>query len=236
MDIMDKPVIHDTGDGSQTIYAPSFNASYHSSHGAIQESQHVFIQNGLAFASSLFHNEIFLLEFGFGTGLNAFLTAIWSDINKINVHYVGIEAYPLDLSIVDKINYPSLSTYSSAPYLFKDIQKSNWGVTETVLPFFSICKIKNDFSLFPCDYKYNLVYLDAFAPSVQPDFWENPFLQQVFDAMSPGGVLVTYCAKGSFKRALRSAGFIVEALPGPIGKREITRAIKPIHETVNLVK
>lgn len=225
---MDIPVIVDTEDGSQTIFSPTFNATYHSSHGALQESKHVFIEHGLECASTLFQEGIYVLEFGFGTGLNAYLTAVWSETNKVQVHYVGIEAFPLDLEIIDQMNYPCFEENNSGQSCFRDIHLSKWGTEEYILPYFSICKVKDDFSKFPSHLNYNLVYLDAFAPSVQPVFWENPFLEQVYDAMLPGGVLITYCAKGSFKRSLRSAGFVVEALPGPIGKREITRAIKPI--------
>jgi tRNA U34 5-methylaminomethyl-2-thiouridine-forming methyltransferase MnmC len=225
---MEKMVVQNTADGSPTVYSPVFDATYHSSHGALQESRHVFIESGLQQAHSVFPEPIVLLEFGFGTGLNALLTALWNYPSNALIEYTAMEAYPVEAELALQLPYPELVQIDSAREIFDNMHLAPWNTKTGISPFFTLTKVKDDFNSFPKENLYNLVYLDAFAPGVQPQFWENPFLESVFNHMAPQGILITYCAKGSFKRALKQAGFEVEALPGPPGKREITRARKPV--------
>jgi tRNA U34 5-methylaminomethyl-2-thiouridine-forming methyltransferase MnmC len=215
-----------TSDGSHTIKSLLFNATYHSVHGAIQESTHVFLQAGLQYILAHKTSPIRLLEFGFGTGLNALLSAIWPNPNNITIHYTSIESYPISGNQVLQLNYPQLLSHPQSGIWFENIHHCRWGSFESIHPNFELRKINADFNEWPQDSNYDLIYLDAFAPSIQSTFWENPFLEKLFSNMNNGTALLSYCAKGSFKRALKQAGFIVEGLPGPPGKREMTRAIK----------
>jgi tRNA U34 5-methylaminomethyl-2-thiouridine-forming methyltransferase MnmC len=224
---MEKLTVQNTADGSPTVYSSFFDATYHSSHGAIQESRHVFIDSGLQHAHSVFPKRIALLEFGFGTGLNALLTAMWHGSAGTSIAYTAMEAFPIETDLALKLPYPEFLHINGTRAIFDTMHLAPWNTKTDISPSFSLTKVKDDFISFPKDDLYDLVYLDAFAPGVHPQFWENPFLESVFNQMTTGGILITYCAKGSFKRALKMAGFDVEALPGPPGKREITRAQKP---------
>jgi tRNA U34 5-methylaminomethyl-2-thiouridine-forming methyltransferase MnmC len=215
-----------TADGSHTIKSHLFNATYHSIHGAIQESTHVFIEAGLQYMLQKKTSPIQILEFGFGTGLNALLTALFPNLDEIIIQYTGMEAYPIPVDQIMLLNYPQQLPHPHSKIWFEQIHQNHWGSFERIHPCFELRKVKADFNEWPVDSKYDLIYLDAFSPSVQSTFWENPFLEKLFINMNPGAALLSYCAKGSFKRALKEAGFIVEALPGPPGKREMTRAIK----------
>lgn len=218
------PEIRKTNDGSHTLFVPSLNEHYHSTFGAIAESQHIFIDAGLKFVSSQ-KTKINILEVGFGTGLNALLTLINAQTGFIN--YVGIEAFPLSKNIISQLNYPDLLDAENAKSLFVKIHDAEWEMENQITDFFNLKKIHAsilEFNLSATN--FDLVYFDAFAPEVQPEMWEAAVFKKIFDAMKSGGILVTYSSKGLVKRNLKEAGFILERLPGPAGKRHILRARK----------
>lgn len=213
-----------TEDGSHSIHLAELEETYHSIHGAIQESNHVFIEAGLNYWLSKNSNptSLSILEFGFGTGLNALLTAIKVDVCR-KTSYHTLEKFPLSKEITDSLNYGEIL---GKPELFHKIHSANWGLEQSIMPYFSIKKIETDFSDFSANDDYNIIYFDAFAPSKQPQLWTKSIFERCYQMIKKGGVLVTYSAKGQLKRDLRSIGFMVESLPGPPGKFEITRAIK----------
>ena len=211
-----------TGDGSHTLYHQKLDEYYHSWHGAIQESRHVFIENGLHQVGG---KHLRLLEIGFGTGLNACLTCIEAEKLGIEVDYHSIELYPLSGEVIDRLNYSSLLGESKE--LYRYIHEAGWDEPHQITPFFSIYKILVDFLKFQPEATYQLIYFDAFAPEKQPGMWEKTQLLKMFHALEPGGIFVTYCAKGKVKRMLRDIGLRVESLPGPPGKREMVRARRP---------
>jgi len=215
-----------TGDGSHSLYVPVLNEHYHSTFGALSESLHIFIESGFEKAAALFE-EINILEIGFGTGLNALLTWMEAERMPKKVHYLTLEPYPLDDEVWSSLNYPDCFCTFSYREIFRRLHQSEWNRTEMISPFFSIFKIKMQLEEFELGQgKFNLVYFDAFGPDVQPEIWKEEIFRNIALSMIKGGVLVTYSAKGSVRRALRNAGFSVEKLPGPAGKREITRAVK----------
>ncbi|MFT4568916.1 MAG: tRNA U34 5-methylaminomethyl-2-thiouridine-forming methyltransferase MnmC [Saprospiraceae bacterium] len=211
-----------TADGSDTLYSSVFDAHYHSSHGAKQESNHVFIQEGLNHYSRLHSkNTISILEIGMGTGLNVLLTLLCSDAPQ--VYYTTIEGYPISPELSKELNYAG-NTQEQA--YFDLIHESPW---EEWINLNESFKLYKNHSLFEeVDYKeqYDIVYFDAFAPSTQPHLWTTDLLSSIVTAMNPGGILVTFCAQGAFKRELKSLNLEVERVPGPPGKREMTRAVK----------
>ncbi|MDR6300526.1 tRNA (5-methylaminomethyl-2-thiouridine)(34)-methyltransferase MnmD [Mesonia maritima] len=215
-----------TADGSSTIHIPDWNEQYHSKHGAIQEAQHVFISKGLHFLSEKYQpKKINILEIGFGTGLNALLTAMEANQKKININYKGIEAYPIAEKEIENLNYgKQLST--EAIHLFEKIHKADWEKQVEITPVFSLKKEKLFFEEITETQNFNLIYFDAFGARVQPELWEKPIFQKMYNALTENGVLVTYSAKGSAKRAMQEVGFTVEKIPGPPGKREMLRAEK----------
>ncbi|MDW3649680.1 MAG: tRNA (5-methylaminomethyl-2-thiouridine)(34)-methyltransferase MnmD [Bacteroidia bacterium] len=207
-------------DGSSTLYAPRFDEHYHSIHGAIQESMHVFINAGLR---ALEKEELRLLEMGLGTGLNAVLTAIHMDDRKIQ--YTGIEAFPVAEDLLTQLNYPK-ELGGDAETIFKKLHAMPWNEKGELIPAFVLEKIQGKLEEFDPESSYDLVYFDAFAPSAQLELWSLDIFQKMFGLMNPGAVLVTYCAKGDVRRAMIAAGFRVEKIPGPPGKREMLRAWK----------
>lgn len=212
-----------TSDGSTTIHLPDWNEQYHSKHGAIQEAYHVFIKNGLEAVSK---SNISILEIGFGTGLNAFITCIEAQKNKLNIHYVGVEAYPVALDEVAKLNYVSELKATDFSKLFQKMHLDSWEQKHTVSETFTLEKRKQFFHDIDDKNQYNLIYFDAFGARVQPDLWTEVIFEKMFDALQEDGILVTYSAKGSVRRAMQAVGFIVERLPGPPGKREMLRGTK----------
>jgi len=214
-----------TADGSDTLISDLFGESYHSKHGAITESNHVFIQAGLLpFLEK--NTKIKILEIGFGTGLNALLTILATEGANSGVHYVAYEYYPITAKEASLLNYPTHLQYPQSAAFLSSIHESEWSVPINITPNFVLEKRQETFEDLSDVESYDLIYMDAFAPTAQPSYWEVPFVTQLAISLKPGGVLVTYCAKGSFKRALKEAGFDVEGLPGPPGKREMTRAQK----------
>jgi len=214
-----------TDDGSHTLFVPSLNEHYHSTFGAIRESTHIFINAGFH-AAKVQGTPLNIFEAGFGTGLNAFLTLREAENSVIPVHYTTIEAFPLEEAVTRSLNYPDLLG-ENGPSSFRDIHNAAWEKEIRISDHFTLLKIhdKLENHLLPHE-SYHLVYFDAFGPDVQPELWTETIFTKLYQALKPGGILVTYSVKGSVKRALRSAGFLVEKLPGPPGKREITRASK----------
>lgn len=217
-----------TEDGSHTLYIPEMDEHYHSVHGAVQESTHVFIETGFKAKE---RTEYKVLEIGFGTGLNALLTAIEAVHSEVKVYYTTLELYPLPPEITVHLNYPSvLSLNEQDTQMYQRIQDAEWlrdeGDYTQISPNFFIRKLFVDFTKYPFLEKYNLIYFDAFAPDKQPEMWDSALFEHISEATEAGGVLTTYCAKGVVRRALIAAGFNVERLPGPPGKREMLRGTK----------
>jgi len=216
-----------TSDGSHTIRHTELNETYHSTHGAIQESNHVYIQQGLHYFIDRHQpRSIRILEIGFGTGLNALLTMIDNKAHEIKRAYHTVEAFPLTDNILSQLNYP-VQLGKEAELGFSKLHKAPWNEDIEVGNNFTIHKIHADIrSLKLSAEPYDLVYFDAFAPKIQPEIWEKPVLTTVIGVMSNQGILVTYCASGQFKRDLRSLNMQVEEVPGPPGKRVMTRAYR----------
>tara|TARA_R110001583_G_scaffold71180_1_gene200814 strand:+ start:24317 stop:24976 length:660 start_codon:yes stop_codon:yes gene_type:complete len=212
-----------TADGSSTIYLPEWDEQYHSIHGAIQEAKHVFIKSGL----SLFLNEeVSILEIGFGTGLNGFITFLEAFNLNLKVDYVGVEAYPVSAEEIEKLNYVSELKAEEFSNIFSEMHQQEWEIKNEISSKFSLMKRKQFFNEIQDQNTFNLIYFDAFGAQFQPELWTEAIFERMYLALKKGGVLVTYCAKGSVRRAMQSVGFIVERLPGPPGKREMLRATK----------
>ncbi len=226
---MDKKLkLIETEDGSHSLYVPELNETYHSFHGAYRESVHVFLLYGLEHWA-VHHPEkepIRIFEVGFGTGLNAWLTLVWGEQNKRPVLYHSIEPFPITEDIYQKLNYTQVDeTIQQFGGYFQEIHKATWDQGDAITPYFNMKKEQTtlqDVQLYPSD----VVFFDAFAPSKQPELWAKDLLKKVVDSMNPGGVFVTYCAKGQLKRDLAELGLKVETLPGPPGKKEMVRGRK----------
>lgn len=221
-----------TEDGSITLFVPELNEHYHSVHGAIQESRHIFIQAGMEHFLSAYPEMIssgrplHILEAGFGTGLNAWLTLLEADKLHLAVVYHSIEKYPLSREETSALNYTEM-IIDGEKTLFDALHCSPWEMEQSVTPNFTLCKHREDFRNIRFPAIFDLVYFDAFNPEVQPHLWTTEVFGHFYEALRPGGFLVTYCVKGIVKQALRSVGFTVKRLPGPPGKREMLRATKP---------
>lgn len=218
-------VLIETQDGSHSLLSGIFGVSYHSRYGAIQESSHVFIKAGLH-ARVQQSKQVNILEIGFGTGLNAYLTLLECIRLQLTVYYEAFEAYPIGLEQAAALNYPGLLEPNSAAPLFLQLHEVPPGEKTQLAPGFQLLKQQRNFSEIDHQEAFDLVYYDAFAPDAQPELWELPMFQKIYEALKPGGIMVTYCAKGYVKRNLKETGFQVEALPGPPGKREMTRCVK----------
>lgn len=213
-----------TEDGSHSIAIPALNVTYHSVHGAIQESKHVFIEAGLNYVLNNFSaRKLNILEMGLGTGLNVLLTLIEAEKQDLNIHYTAIEKFPVLVDEANSLNYAILLRHDE---LFQKIHKSEWGKDVFLSEYFIIRKEKLDLVDYSTSGQFDLVYYDAFAPAAQPELWAKEIFQRLFYLLKPDGVLVTYCSKGDVRRAMIAAGFVVKKLPGPPGKREMLRAIK----------
>lgn len=209
-----------TSDGSTTIHLPDWNEQYHSKHGAIQEAYHVFIKNGLELQKK---EEISILEIGFGTGLNCFITFLES--NK-TINYVGVEAYPVVAEEVLKLNYVTELKAENEQAVFNKMHALPWEEKHRVTQNFSLTKRQQFFKDIGDKEQFDLIYFDAFGAEHQPDLWTEEVFKRMFEALKENGILVTYSAKGSVRRAMQAVGFTVERLPGPPGKREMLRATK----------
>lgn len=217
-----KREIIQTNDGSTTIHLPEWNESYHSKHGAIQEAYHVFIKNGL----SLFERQtISILEIGFGTGLNSFITFLETQKSNQTTDYVGVEAYPVTLDEAMLMNYPN-EIDASQTQVFKQMHECSWEEKHPISPNFTLTKRQQFFQDIKDENAFDLIYFDAFGFRVQPELWSEQIFAAMFKALKPNGVLVTYACRTSIKNAMLSAGFSVKKLPGAPGKREMLRANK----------
>ena len=212
-----------TADGSPTLYVPDLNEHYHSTNGALQESQHVYLDAGL---SHYINNNgtipttgIHILEFGFGAGLNVFLTALEAENQKLKIRYTSLEKFPLSQEITNQLNY-----LPEKQFLFQKLHKVKWGSPVEITPYFTLKKVEIDFADFDFPDRYDVVYYDAFAPDKQAEVWSQELFDKIFSSMNPNGILTTYCAKGSVRRMMQQAGFAVERIPGAARKREMLRA------------
>jgi tRNA U34 5-methylaminomethyl-2-thiouridine-forming methyltransferase MnmC len=220
-----------TGDGSHSISVPELNVAYHSIHGAIQESMHVFIKAGLI-DSEIFdyvgvHN---ILEIGFGTGLNALLTLIEADKHTNRIYYTGIELYPLDLPEINQLNYCEQLDQPHYQRFFEKMHQCGWEEMFEITEYFRLTKIKCNIADYSSENVYSIIYFDAFAPNAQPELWTKEIFDKMYALLIPGGVLVTYCSKGDVRRNMVAAGFEVEKLQGPPKKREMLRARTKINK------
>lgn len=213
-----------TSDGSNSLFLPDWNEQYHSKHGAIQEAYHVFIKNGLDQFSTA--EKVSILEMGFGTGLNCLITYLEGLKRGLILSYVGVEAYPLGKEIIDQLNYPKQLNAESFASVYSKMHEVPWERQQAINKAFLLTKKKQMFEDFESDSVFNLIYFDAFGARVQPELWTENIFQKMFKALQPNGVLVTYSAKGSVRRAMQAVGFAVERLEGPPGKREMLRARK----------
>lgn len=210
-----------TEDGSHTLYLPEMDEHYHSVHGAVQESRHVFIKAGLEACTA---QQPSVFEVGFGTGLNALLTAIEAEKTEQKVTYTSVELYPLSTEQATMLNYGKILNEQS---LFTCLLESPWNKSTPISEWFSLQKIEIDFSSMQMPKnKYDLIYFDAFAPNKQADLWQQKIFDRLFRSLKADGIFVTYCAKGVVRRMLQTSGFIVERLPGPPGKHEMLRGRK----------
>ena len=218
---MKKIEFRTTNDGSTTLYNGEIDECYHSMFGARNESMHIFIESGLKLCHK---TPINVLEVGFGTGLNAFLTALEAEKNGTPIHYTTLELYPLTPNIYTKLPYAETSEERN---LFTLLHTCAWEQTIPITPYFSITKLQADLSTIHFDSTFGCVFFDAFSPEKQPELWEESIFAKIYKAMNTGGVLTTYCAKGVVRRTLQHVGFVVERIAGPVGgKREILRARK----------
>jgi len=221
-----KRTIITTGDGSFTIHLPEWDEQYHSKHGAIAEAQHVFISTGLKHFVNLYPqvNPLQILEIGFGTGLNAFLTLLKANEQALQVNYTGVEAYPISATEIKMVNYAEV--LKTSPLLFNKLYEANWEEEVSISEHFRVRKRQQFFKDIVDIDAFHLIYFDAFGARVQPQLWTETIFAKMFNALKDNGVLVTYAAKGSVRRAMQAVGFTVERLPGPPGKREMLRATK----------
>ncbi|MEX2511486.1 MAG: tRNA (5-methylaminomethyl-2-thiouridine)(34)-methyltransferase MnmD [Cyclobacteriaceae bacterium] len=219
-----------TEDGSTTVYLPGINESYHSTSGAYRESIHVFLLYGLEawFARNRGKLPIRIFELGFGTGLNAWLTLIWAEQNQVPVLYHSIDPFPLPEEIYGQLNFTqqdeTLTHYNGQ---FKRLHKLEWDKGQPLTDYFNIKKEEITFEKAQL-YFADMVFYDAFSPKKQPELWEKPMLEKVVEKLNPGGVFVTYCAAGHLKKNLTALGLQLDKVPGPPGKKEMTRAWKPV--------
>lgn len=228
-----KREIRITSDGSTTIHLPDWNEQYHSKHGAIQEAYHVFIKKGLVFyidelnsKSHSKNNKISILEIGFGTGLNAFITFLEANKKDLIIDYVGVEAYPVLNDEIQKLNFVTELNATTFKIDFDKMHQVSWEEKHLIRNNFSLVKRKQFFTDIKDENSFDLIYFDAFGAKVQPELWTEVVFEIMYNALKNKGVLVTYSAKGSVRRAMQAVGFEVERLPGPPGKREMLRAVK----------
>ncbi len=218
-----KPKTVKTADGSHSLYIESLKEHYHSIKGAVQESRHVFIEAGLKQKPE---KDLHILEIGLGTGLNALLTIQHIESTGQKVYYTAIEKYPLEKAITDQLNYAQITGMNEN--IFSSIHNAVWGSTQKITGNFHLEKIEANLVNWAPSGMYDLIYFDAFGPDKQPEMWTLAIFEKLFDSMTPGGILTTYSAKGAVRRWMDAAGYEVERIPGPPGKKHMTRATKPV--------
>lgn len=212
-----------TSDGSTTIHLPDWNEQYHSKNGSINETYHVFIESGLKQVSA---DKVSILEIGFGTGLNAFITYLEA---KKQIDYVGVEAYPVTPEEIEKMNFIAVLNAKEENAVFNKMHAVSWEEKHQIKNDFSLTKRKQFFEDIADEDAFHLIYFDAFGARVQPQLWTEEIFAKMFASLKENGILVTYSAKGSVRRAMQAVGFTVERLPGPPGKREMLRAVKKVN-------
>lgn len=212
-----------TSDGSSTIFIPEWNESYHSKNGAIQEAYHVFINAGFSLIKKQKTN---ILEIGFGTGLNAFITYLEAKKENKDINYVGVEAYPVSQDEIKKLNYVEELNAESQKDVFMKMHDLEWNIQNEISPQFRLTKRKQLFQEINDIESFDLIYFDAFGFTLQPELWSEEIFQAMYNSLLKNGVIVTYACRGSVKRAMLKAGFKVEKLPGAPGKREMLRGTK----------
>lgn len=220
-----KVKIESTADGSHTLFVPALDEHYHSVNGAKQESNHIYINAGLLHCNK---NEISVLEVGFGTGLNAYLSLLVTLQTTKVIDYTSLELYPLPMGIVEQLNYVDEADDESKRY-FDRLHRCDWDTRNEITPSFALTKVITDFSKPYTSLLhglYDVIYFDAFAPEKQPEMWTQSIFDTLYNATAAQGILTTYCAKGVVRRMLQQAGYTVKRLPGPPGKREMLRAVK----------
>ncbi len=222
-------VIQLTQDGSQTLFSETFDATYHSIFGAIEEAIHVFIAGGLDYAVLSEKRDISVFEMGFGTGLNAWLTYIAAKRRNLNVHYTGIELFPVKEGTWSQLTYVNqIPCTDLEKEAFQELHKCKWDEEVSIADTFTFQKLLADITVYNFEpSSFDIIYYDAFAPNTQGILWEEELHTTLYNSLKPGGALVTYCAKGVFKRMLKSLGYTLDSLNGPHRKHEMTRAIKP---------
>ena len=214
-----------TRDGSYTIEQASMGVTFHSKHGAVQESMHVFIREGLQFILSKKEcSSLSIFEMGFGTGLNALLTYFEAKTKNSSVHYTSVDLFPLPQHLISELGYDVGATDSME--VFKKLHAASWNIETAISPFFTLMKMQQDLLTFESARAFDLIFFDAFGPVSQPELWSAEVFQKMHSILHPDGVFVTYSSKGDVRRALQASGFLVEKLPGPPGKREMVRATK----------
>lgn len=219
-----------TADGSHTLFVPELNEHYHSVHGAIRESRHVFTGEGFQKLNKI---EIKILEVGFGTGLNALLTFDEAKIKNVSVEYYAVEPFPLNAEEIRKLNYCLFIGSDYIEDIFYKMHQAQWGATAEITKTFILTKINASInSLDLPQNRFDLIYFDAFAPTIQPELWTREIFCKLYQSMCIGGIIVTYSAKGEIRRMWSAAGLRVERLPGPPGKREMLRGIKVVEPGV----
>lgn len=217
-----------TKDGSHSVAVPEWKASYHSLYGALRESLHVYIESGLKhwFNQHTTASSCVIFEMGFGTGLNALLSVIEATRLQRRLIYEAVEAFPLEDSITQQLNYCEALDAASWQPVFESLHLSDWNKPQEITDFFSFKKIHSSLADYTPAEPINIIFYDAFAPAAQPELWTKEVFENMLNMLAPDGILVTYCSKGDVRRALLAAGFSVEKIPGPPGKREMIRASK----------
>ncbi|WP_372649300.1 tRNA (5-methylaminomethyl-2-thiouridine)(34)-methyltransferase MnmD [Draconibacterium sp.] len=214
-----------TEDGSKTLFIPEMEEQYHSVNGALTESEYVYLDKGYRHNKS---TEPVILEIGFGTGLNALLTAIEAEKKKRRTTYISLEKYPIEATEIEQLNYGSLIS-EEAEELFSALHNSEWNVKTEISPYFHLLKLKTDLTQFCFDTipTVDVIYFDAFGPAKQPEMWNEEIFRKLFAISNSNANLVTYSAKGEIRRRMERSGYISERLPGPPGKRQMLRATRP---------
>lgn len=216
------PII-DSADGSHTILSEVYGVTYHSRHGATTETEHVFIQMGLHWKAQE-KKEISVLEVGFGTGLNAFMSMLEAERQGWLIRYQSLETHPVSMEQAAALNYPDMLQVPERASDFLQLHSLDWNRPHAISKYFIFEKTFVPLQDFQPDRLFDVIFFDAFAPQAQPEMWEEAIFEKLAKTLNSGGGLVTYCAQGEFRRRLRRAGFATERLPGPPGKREMTRA------------
>lgn len=217
-----------TGDGSPSFYISELNETYHSKHGAVTESDYVYIKRGLVhWLDQNNQKKLKVFEMGMGTGLNVYLSYVFSINHKISCEYFSIEKYPLQLKEIQSLNMKASLPAGEHHHFFDQLHQLEWNQMLSQSDF-SFTKIKEDFLNMALVQSFDVLFYDAFGYNAQSEMWQEKALQKCYDLLNPGGIWVSYCAKGAVRRSLEKIGFVLERLEGPPGKREMLRAVKEV--------